>query len=243
MSSMNVDFYRTDSTSCATSDSRSSFAAAASDKAAVDAFLRALEGEKNGADADSADGAISTRERKAASSETDPADIFLRGYKENQNSDDMSQHPGMSHGDEASMFASSMQNPLDSLFAGRMDSVSSTSASAALAEIDMEALVERILVSAPENGAQEVRITLADNVLHGTEVIIQRDALGQLVVSLRTDDASAFQALVAAQHELKARLDDLEPLEVRVNVDMGGEEKNDHDRRSRGLFNQEYQEA
>lgn len=179
-----------------------------------------------------------------ASADPDSVDIFLRALEGKERGDGSEIGAGThGHGEGAALPLPDIACPLDSLFAGRMDSVSSVLVPAALSEIDMDALVERILVSAPEAGSQEVRITLAGSTLGGTEIVLQRDSLGQLAVILLTTDDAVFQTLVAAQHELKQRLDDVESHAVRVNVDMGGEERNDHERRSRGFMDQEYNEA
>jgi type III secretion system needle length determinant len=106
----------------------------------------------------------------------------------------------------------------------------------------LEALVDRILVSSAEMGRAEVRLTLRDSVLGGTEIVLSRSIDGQLTVSLHCTSESSFQTLVASQMELKGRLEDFENRSVQVSVDID-REGSDADRRSRGYFEQEQQEA
>ena len=111
-----------------------------------------------------------------------------------------------------------------------------------LADVDLEMLVDRILVSASDIGRHEVRLTLSGHVLGGTEIVLQRSLEGMLIVTLQCTDISSFQTLVASQMELKARLEDYENRSVQVSVDID-KERNDADRRSRGYTEQEPQEA
>ena len=106
----------------------------------------------------------------------------------------------------------------------------------------LESLVDRILVSSAECGRAEVRLTVSDRVLSGTEIIIKRDVDGQLVVSLHCTTEASFQTLVASQADLAARLEDFENRSVQVSVDID-RERGDADRRSRGLIEQDQQEA
>ena len=106
----------------------------------------------------------------------------------------------------------------------------------------LESLVDRILVSSAECGRAEVRLTVSDRVLSGTEIIIKRDVDGQLVVSLHCTSEASFQTLVASQTDLAARLEDFENRSVQVSVDID-RERGDADRRSRGLIEQDQQEA
>lgn len=97
-------------------------------------------------------------------------------------------------------------------------------------------LVERILVSTPESGGNEVRILLGD-ALPGTEIRMTRGPDGMLTVDLVTDDANSFQTLVAARTELKTRLDQLEKGGVRVEVtDNARQDDGNADRRSAGYM-------
>ena len=105
---------------------------------------------------------------------------------------------------------------------------------AGLSAEELDRLVERILVSA-EDGRQEVRLTLSDRILPGTEIILSRTPEGMLSVSLHCTDASSFQTLVASQFDLRQRLEAHEMAAVEVSVDIQ-QEGGDADRRSRGYF-------
>ena len=105
---------------------------------------------------------------------------------------------------------------------------------AGLSAEELDRLVERILVSA-EDGRQEVRLTLSDRILPGTEIILSRTPEGMLSVSLHCTDSSSFQTLVASQFDLKKRLEAHEMAAVEVSVDIQQEDGN-ADRRSRGYF-------
>ena len=105
---------------------------------------------------------------------------------------------------------------------------------AGLSADELDRLVERILVSA-EEGRQEVRLTLSDRILPGTEIILSRTPEGMLSVSLHCTDASSFQTLVASQFDLRQRLEAHEMAAVEVSVDIQ-QEGGDADRRSRGYF-------
>ena len=128
-----------------------------------------------------------------------------------------------------------MTSPLESLFAGRMEQ---TAPAAPPADVDNEALtqlVERILVSTPESGGHEVRLSLGSHALPDTEIILQRDMSGMLSVTLTSSRDSSFQTLVAAQDSLKNMLENMEKNSVRVTVTRDtGREENDTGRRSRG---------
>ena len=114
-----------------------------------------------------------------------------------------------------------------------MASAGPVHAAGLLAE-ELDRLVERILVSA-EDGRQEVRLTLSDRILPGTEIILSRTPEGMLSVALHCTDASSFQTLVASQFDLKKRLEEHEMASVEVSVDIQ-QEGGDADRRSRGYF-------
>lgn len=137
--------------------------------------------------------------------------------------------------------------PFSSLFS-MAAGISSTSVSESgavcppLSPEALEALVDRILVSSSEMGRAEVRLTLSDNVLGGTEIMLSRGIDGQLVVSLQCISESSFQTLVASQMDLKSRLEDIENRSVQVSVDIDREDGN-ADRRSRGHIEQDQQEA
>ena len=144
---------------------------------------------------------------------------------------------GRSGGDPSAQGGMAMRSPLDGLF-GRMTAVveaAPVTDPAALAD----RLLERILVAEPQGGGSEIRLMLGDDVLPGTEIRLLRGADGALSVSLVTENATAFQTLVAAQDSLRRRLEGLEGQEVRVEVTSGTDrneaEDGDARRRSRGL--------
>ena len=112
---------------------------------------------------------------------------------------------------------------------------------AGLDAIDLNELVSRILVNTPESGKAEVRLTLQDNVLRGTEISIARDNDGLLTVRIVTDNAASFQTLVATRNDLQAILQQQEG-RIIVNVEMlddSDSEQNDSRRRSKGLYDDE----
>ncbi|MCR5814014.1 MAG: hypothetical protein K6G15_05945 [Desulfovibrio sp.] len=129
---------------------------------------------------------------------------------------------------------------LESLFSQHMlqtKTVEPAPASEALSYQAMDKLVERILVAEPSQGAQEVRITLADGVLQGAELSILRTAEGQLNIQVLCQDLSAFQTAVTARQSL---VEALEEHGERVNVvvshqDSASGNESDTRRRSRGL--------
>ena len=190
---------------------------------------------------------LSSSSSASSSSRTDAApsaadtDRFTRALEGDRRHDmdsGGSQQEGGNGNDEAgasqTSFSSlfSMSSPLDSLFAGKAEAAAPA---AQLAEADLDTLVERILVSTPESGGHEVRISLGDSVLRGTEIILQRGLDGMLSVSLNTTDAASFQTLVSAQNELKRMLETRENGDVRVEVSRdNGHDGNDADRESRG---------
>lgn len=134
--------------------------------------------------------------------------------------------------------------PLESLFQDAFKTkgteqaaqISAPSANAELGEIT-EKMVERILVSDPKAGEQEIRIKLSDNILKDTEISIKRLNDGSLQIQLSSNNINSQQTLIAQQFELKNRLEQIENTEVSVEVNTENqEEKNDAEQQSRGLF-------
>lgn len=104
----------------------------------------------------------------------------------------------------------------------------------------LDALVSRILVSAPEQNLSRVSMTLGDGIFKGTEVLLERDALGALKVKISTEDASAFQTLVGARTDLLQALQNEEksPVDLQMQLNEHGSSGTDSDAghgRSRGL--------
>lgn len=96
-------------------------------------------------------------------------------------------------------------------------------------------LVDKIMVSSKDaiEGA-EVRITLKDNILPGTEIRIQRIA-GELQVTMNTSSADSHNFLVANEASLMKNLEKLgEKVQVNINMSGGGGEQSD------GRSQQEY---
>ncbi|WP_299732812.1 type III secretion HpaP family protein [uncultured Endozoicomonas sp.] len=104
-------------------------------------------------------------------------------------------------------------------------------------EAALNKLADQIKVSAKDaiNGA-EVRISMKDSVLPGTEIRIQRGA-GELTVTMNTSSAEAGNFL--AQHEAglqKLLADRFSNDRVQVNVNLAGSNNQDTDGRSRNQY-------
>ncbi len=93
----------------------------------------------------------------------------------------------------------------------------------------VQELANRILVATNNDGSQEVRISLADKALAGTEVSIIKATDGQLTVRFDTTNPYSFQSLVSAQDTLKSALEN-QNANVRIEVNSGeqGSEQNPH---------------
>lgn len=186
----------------------------------------------------------------AAPPDGEASDRFLRALEDDGRRNDLesgqSRHGGASEDGEnmPSPFSlSGMSSPLNSIFSGRMEQTAPVPPALELDESRLEQLVERILVSTPEQGGNEVRLSLGSQALPGTEIIIRRDAGGMLSVALNTTDQASFQTLVSARDELKRLLEAQERSGVRVDVNSGADaEDNDSRRRSRGYVTEELPE-
>lgn len=106
-------------------------------------------------------------------------------------------------------------------------------------EVDaaLQKLADQIQVSSKDaiNGA-EIRITLKDSVLPGTEIRIQRQG-GELTVVMNTSSAEAGNFL--AQHEAslqKMLAERFSNDKVQVNINMSGGDNQDSDGRSRNQY-------
>jgi len=94
-------------------------------------------------------------------------------------------------------------------------------------------LAERILVNMDNRSAgSEVRITLKDSVLPGTEIILRQEG-ERLVVQLVSSHPASLDALRSAQKDLQDKLLALDR-DVSVEI-MDSREREDGDGRSRGL--------
>lgn len=97
----------------------------------------------------------------------------------------------------------------------------------------VQQVADRILVTPPGAGGQEVRIMIKDSVLPGTEVRITQHA-GQMQISLVTDSARSHELLSQHQATLQERLTEkLGKDAVVVNVKMDSQGQPDRDGRSR----------
>lgn len=101
----------------------------------------------------------------------------------------------------------------------------------------LQKMADQIQVSAKDaiNGA-EIRISLKDNILPGTEIRIQRHG-GELTVTLNTTSAEANNFL--AQHEAslqKSLAERFSNEKVQVNINMSGGDNQQNDGRSRNQY-------
>lgn len=106
-------------------------------------------------------------------------------------------------------------------------------------EIDaaLQKLADQIQVSAKNaaNGA-EVRITLKDSILPGTEIRIQRQG-GELTVVMNTSSAEAGNFLAQHEASLQKMLSErFSNDRVQVNINMSGGDNQDTDGRSRNQY-------
>ncbi len=127
------------------------------------------------------------------------------------------------------LYASLNQNALNTNAANAQ--VQSTQSSQAPFDASkVQELADRILVATKSDGSNEVRLTLSDKALAGTEVIINKSLDNQLTVRFETTNANSFQTLVAAQDALKSTLENSNS-NVRVEV---SQEKGNPQGESRG---------
>ena len=93
-------------------------------------------------------------------------------------------------------------------------------------------LVDKIMVSSKDavNGA-EVRMTLKDNILPGTEIRLQRVA-GALQVTMNTTSAESHNILAASEASLQKTLSEKLGDKVQVNINMSGAGGEQNDGRS-----------
>ena len=140
---------------------------------------------------------------------------------------------------EAGQVMPSPSSLMESLFFDRMANSASANSASVLQDTGhaMERLVQRILVAEPQQGAQEVRITLGDGMLKGAEFTLSRDADGQLFVRIQCADEASFQTAVGARRNLMEMLEAHgEQVQVLVDRDdAGGGNEGDSRQRSRSL--------
>lgn len=97
----------------------------------------------------------------------------------------------------------------------------------------VDKMVDRILVSEPGKGQQEVRLSFNDSALKGTEVTLFRSLDGQLNVKLNTTDAASYQTLVGAQDSLRTALERSgQNVRVEANLSSNQQDNNPNQRSS-----------
>lgn len=99
---------------------------------------------------------------------------------------------------------------------------------------DLNEVVQRILVSRPESGGGEIRLSLNEALLPDAEIRLSLDSDGVLSVVLVAGSAATLQTLGVARGDLQERLEG-HGREVRISVTSGAETRdNDANRRSAG---------
>jgi type III secretion system needle length determinant len=188
------------------------------DRADAERFLKALEGDEQRHDSESGKSFSSKEDLTALhQQEGDSSPLSLQGTEQSLRN---------------------MSNPLDGLFSMK---TAHPETPHSVDRSQLEQLVDRILVSSPEQGGHEIRLSLNSTVLKDTEVILTRNLDGRLSVTLQTPDTSSFQTLVSARGELQSLLEEQEDSPVQVTVDQdSSDEYNDTRRRSRGYQEQEF---
>ncbi len=104
-------------------------------------------------------------------------------------------------------------------------------------EAALQKMADQIQVSAKDaiNGA-EIRISIKDNILPGTEVRIHRHA-GELTVTMNTTSAETHNLLAQHQASLQKHLDDRFSGEnVQINFNMADDTNDQNDGRSRNEY-------
>ncbi len=87
----------------------------------------------------------------------------------------------------------------------------------------IQEIADRILVATNKDGSQEVRISINDQALAGTEVRINKSLDGQLNIRFETSNANSFQTLVSSQDILKSALE-TQASNVRIEVSQGSQQ-------------------
>ncbi len=122
----------------------------------------------------------------------------------------------------------------------KVDSTQSTQAP--LDSSKVQELADRILVATKSDGSNEVRLTLSDKALAGTEVIINKSVDNMLTVRFETTNANSFQTLVAAQDALKSTLESSNS-NVKVEVSQERHDPQGESRNKREYTPEDEQEA
>lgn len=143
------------------------------------------------------------------------------------------------------MHGGTLQGVVDSVVA-ETASVSGPHFSAKEIDTMLNLLVERITITDTKAHMVTLEVSLAGTALQGTTLHLTRSLDGLLAVNIMTQNGSLFQALVAAQMDLRARLEALDTGMVRVDISqMHQEEHNaqhheEHDAQHRSAMYQAY---
>ncbi|MBQ9405879.1 MAG: hypothetical protein IJU37_03955 [Desulfovibrio sp.] len=186
----------------------------------------------------SPDGEESVAKKAIYATERQQASAPHKDEKQHKGRQDSTLHAEGLHRDQIMPSAASLIESLFPQYKTEGASVPTTEAAPMLHEENtMDKLVERILVAEKSSGTQEVRITLADGLLNGAELTIQRHLDGQLAVLVSCMDDASFQTAVSARQGLTEALKAHgESVQVVVSkADAGGGNEGDTRQRSRGL--------
>lgn len=100
-------------------------------------------------------------------------------------------------------------------------------------ETMLNLLVDRVAISDTKAHMVTMEVSLADTALRGTTLHLTRSLDGLLAVNIMTNDGAIFQTLVAAQVDLRAKLEALDTGMVRVDIaHTNQEQERDPQRRS-----------
>ncbi len=126
---------------------------------------------------------------------------------------------------EESPLEDSMPNPSNlysSLFSQNLQSTNETptiqpTQASSLSSDALQEVASQILVASKSDGSEEVKISINDKMLAGTEVTINKSLDGLLTVRFETNNANSFQTLVSSQDILKSTLES-QNTNVRIEV-------------------------
>lgn len=183
---------------------------------------------KSSKDADSSEDTSSANAKDASNFKN-----AVKGRDEKDQSDNEDMLHNMRAGTEHAMLNNTQNQIKPDIQIREVQQVSSVK------EVDaaLQKLADQIHVSAKDavNGA-EVRITLKDSVLPGTEIRIQRQG-GELTVTMNTSSAEAGNFLAQHEANLQKMLSErFSNDKVQVNINMSGGDNQDTDGRSRNQY-------
>ncbi len=173
---------------------------------------------------------VSTQSSQSSTTSKSPSAQDVKAFEDIMDKDEVQQDDGAPAMPSMASIMAQMGSTLGTQGAGLGAlEVTSLAGAASLSMQEMDALTtmmaDRILLSDPKAHMVTVEISLADLALPGTTVQLTRSLDGLLAVNLMTHDAAAFQTLVAAQAELKIKLEAVETGFVRVDVYHGDEQQ------------------